>query len=459
MANREKIDQHSLFYGFLKVFWIRVAMRRYYRKIEVVNQEVVKKGEAVILAPNHQNALMDAMAFVGPLKKHQVLFFARADIFKKKFITNLLTIIKIMPVYRIRDGRSSLQKNDEIFEYGARFLKNKHNPICIFPEGNHGDRRRLRQLVKGIFRIAFAAQEESKENKAVKIIPVGIDYGHYQKFRSTLFVNYGTPIEVSEYWKEYEENNAVGTNKLRDKLSGDLKKLMINIETEEYYDLYMELRSLYTEEVCKKLNLNPKKLSNKFKADKLLIEALDNELEKSPNTIAELKTWHDTYRSYREKYNLRDWLFRKSKYSIIGNLLIILANCLLTPLALLGLFNNWPNFIIPPKISAKTIKDPQFVSTFTWGLGLVFQDLFYLILIILCMIFLPFWWLKVIYILTLWRSGHILLIYRKVWIKSLARIRYTLKQKELSPAVEARNKIEEKLEQIVSKHLQLKENN
>ena len=459
MANREKIDQYSFLYAFLKIFWVRVGINRYYRKIEVVNQEVIKKGEPVILAPNHQNALMDAMAFVGPLKNHQVVFFARADIFKKKFVINLLTTIKIMPVYRIRDGRSSLQKNDEIFDYAARFLKNRYNPICIFPEGNHGDRRRLRNLVKGIFRIAFAAQEENKEKKAVKIIPVGIDYKHYQKFRGTLFVNYGQPIEVADYWKEYEENNAIGTNKLRDKLSDELKKLMIHIGTEEYYNLYMELRSLYTEKVCKKINLNPKKLSDKFKADKLLIDALDSELEKSPESIGELKKLHDTYRTYREKKNLRDWVFRKRKYSIVGNLLILIANSLLTPLALLGLFNNWPNFIIPPKISAKMIKDPQFVSTFNWGLGLVFQDIYYLILSIVGLIFLPFWWLKLVYILTLWRTGHILLVYRKIWKKTLARIRYTINRKKLAPAIEARKKIEEKLELIVTKHIQLKEIN
>ena len=458
MADRSKIDHYSFWYGFLR-YAVRLEHRRYYRKLVIINSEIIPKGEPVILAPNHQNALMDAMAFVAPLKKHQIVFFARADIFKSKFVINMLTFFKIMPVYRIRDGISSLQKNDEIFEYGAKFLKNRHNPICIFPEGNHGEKRRLRQLVKGIFRIAFAAQEDFKEQKGVKIIPVGVDYSHYQKFRGTLFINYGEPIEVSEYWKDYEENNPVGINKLRDRLSEELKKQMIHIESEEYYDLYMGLRSIYTNKVCEKLNLKKRKLKDKFVADKTLIDALDKELEENPEQIAKLQEEYNTYTKLRDSLNLRDWVFNKKKYSVIANIFLLLLNFLLTPVALLGFINNWPNFLIPPRISAKMIKDPQFRSTFNWGLGMVIQLLYYLILIILALIFLPFWWLKLAYFLTLWKTGLLSLFYRKIWLKSIARIKYTFNSKKLSPAKEARRNIEEMLEAILGKHLQLKENN
>ena len=67
------------------------------------------------------------------------------------------------------------------------------------PEGNHGDKQRLRPLVKGTMRIALRAQEKFGNNQGVKIVPVGLDYEDYQKFFQDLLIIYGQPVEVSEY--------------------------------------------------------------------------------------------------------------------------------------------------------------------------------------------------------------------------------------------------------------------
>ena len=113
----------------------------------------------MIFAPNHQNALNDALIvlFSAP---GDVVFLARADIFKKRFLAFFLNSLKILPVFRQRDGAAELGKNADIFDISVDVLKNRHY-LCVMPEGNHGDQRRLRSLVKGIFRIAFSAQEEA----------------------------------------------------------------------------------------------------------------------------------------------------------------------------------------------------------------------------------------------------------------------------------------------------------
>ncbi len=112
----------------------------------------------------------------------------------------------MLPIYRIRDGASELSKNDDIFNESMQVLHRKKSPVTIYAEGNHGDKRRLRPLVKGIFRIAFQAQESYGENPGVVLVPCGIDYSDYTNFRSKLFVQYGEPIEVSEYYAEFKEN-------------------------------------------------------------------------------------------------------------------------------------------------------------------------------------------------------------------------------------------------------------
>lgn len=423
MVNRNLIDQWSWLYAFLQIFIVRPIHSYYYRKIKIVNAGRIPKNESVILAPNHQNALMDAMAFVAGIK-FQTVFLARADIFKGGFVNNLLTFIKILPIYRIRDGISSLQKNDEIFDITVNVLHNKINPLLLFPEGNHGNKRRLRPLVKGIFRIAFKAQEEYKTNPGVKIIPVGIDYSHYWKFKQTQLINFGEPIEVCEYWKSYEENPTTAVNQLKDRLADEMKKYMIHIETDEFYDLYMDLRMLYRKNMCKMMSLKKGDLFDEFQADKKLIDILDECLKNERPAIEKLNEVYRKYVELRDKLNFRNWVPVKRKYCIIGNILAILFSILAWPLVLLGLFNNWPHFFIPVRFT-KGIKDTQFFSTAKWGAGLALIIIYYLVLFILALIFIPVWWIKILYVLTLPFTGLFAVGYRKFIVKAWARIRYS----------------------------------
>ena len=60
---------------------------------------------------------MDALIILS-VKNWQPVFMARADIFAGQFVRRLLFFMKILPIFRIRDGRESLKQNDEIFGSG-----------------------------------------------------------------------------------------------------------------------------------------------------------------------------------------------------------------------------------------------------------------------------------------------------------------------------------------------------
>lgn len=448
-----KIGDWSLFCHLLSKI-TKASYNRYYKKISVVNKEKLEVEGPIIFAPNHQGTLMDALALIFGLNK-QFMFLARADIFKKPIVKNILYLMKILPAYRSRDGIDSLQKNEEIFGLTIRALKKKVVPLCIFPEGSHGNKRRLRPLVKGMFRIAFKTQEEYGLKPGVKIIPVGIDYGHYQKFRNTQLIVVGDPIEVCEYWQEYAENPAVAMNSLRDRLSEEMRKVMIDIETEEYYDLYMGLRTIFNKQMRKRLNLNNSSLYNKFKADKKMITALDQCLKSNRFKIEEINQLYTEYSGLRDHLNLRDWVPEKPEYSIIRNIAGMLISMIVLPLFLLGLFNNWPHFFLPPR-KFKNIKDPQFMSTAKWGMGHVLFPMYFIPLSILALIFVPFWWLKWLYIITFIPSGIFALSYRNFIVKSMARIRYTFnmrrKDKETTRMRELHEKIIFLTDQVIEKN-------
>src|SRR5674476_1213340 len=238
---KENIEKYSAGYALLKSvagFWHNTI---FYRKVIVIGRENIKPDDPVIYSPNHQNALMDALAVLFT-NKGQNVFLARADIFKRKSIAAILYFLKILPVYRIRDGFSKLRGNDEIFLKTIDVLKNR-NGLVILPEGDHVGFRRLRQLKKGICRVAFQSDEATGLNLKIKVIPVALERSNYSRFRQVLTVEYGKPIEVSEYFESYKVNPERALNELRSRLSNEMKGIMVHIE-EDDYEAIDELRSM-----------------------------------------------------------------------------------------------------------------------------------------------------------------------------------------------------------------------
>ncbi|MCA1746179.1 MAG: 1-acyl-sn-glycerol-3-phosphate acyltransferase, partial [Bacteroidales bacterium] len=268
----DRIDRRNLIYYSL-YYWVRFVFNQFYRKVEVHGLENIPKDAPVIFAPNHQNALMDALIvlFSSP---GDTVFLARADLFRKKLLAKVLNSLKILPVFRIRDGVEELGKNQEIFDITVGVLHRKHQ-LCIMPEGNHSDRRRLRNLGKGIFRIALKTQEKMGNQPYVKIVPVGLDFSDYVKHYQNVHIVFGKPIEVSEYWDEFEENVPRGMNLLKQRLADDMKPLMINIKTVEYYDMYLGLRTVFNERMREIMGIKGERLHDKFLADKEMIRRLD----------------------------------------------------------------------------------------------------------------------------------------------------------------------------------------
>ena len=195
MSKKErKIQDYDRVYAFLR-HYVDFCLRLAYRKIRYVGLEKVPSDGAVIYAPNHTNALMDALVILSMDRKQKV-FVARADIFKNPKVAKILRFLKIMPIMRIRDGMDEVRKNTEIIHKSVDVLLDKV-PFCILPEGRHQAKHSLLPLSKGIFRIALEAEEIMDGRLPLYIVPVGLEYGNFFRYRSTVLVQIGEPINVS----------------------------------------------------------------------------------------------------------------------------------------------------------------------------------------------------------------------------------------------------------------------
>ena len=418
--SKKNIEKWSLGYWFLKGYAI-FLLNIFYKRIHVQNYENVPKKEPVIFALNHQNALMDALAIHCTTNK-QLVFLARADIFKNPLIARFLTFIKILPIYRIRDGANTLNKNIEIFKKSLEILKNK-KAMGIMPEGSHGDKRQLRPLKKGIFKIAFKAEEENNNQLGVKILPVGLDYSNYQNLGSYLHVTYGKPIIVSDYYKLYKKNEKLGMDALKKALVENLKVLMINIQNSRFYDLYQSLREIYNFRMRQLLSIKNNNYPDKFKADKKMIEILDKYHKNHSSEMEILDIKVSEYNQGINLLNLKNWLLEKPE-SPVSTLFLqsfLLSLCL--PLYFYGVLNNYFPYKIPIWL-VKKIKDKQFHSSFKFVMAMILFPVFYLFQTVLVFSMTKNPWIKYLYIVSIPISGIIAFNYYDTFKKISAKWRY-----------------------------------
>ena len=129
-----RIQDKNRLYSFLRPY-VDWMFRHSYRHIQYIGKDNIPKDGAIIFAPNHTNALCDAMAVLGIDSKRKV-FVARADIFKKPKQARLLNWLKIMPIRRVRDGLDEVRHNDETIDNAVSTLRDGV-PFCILPEGRH----------------------------------------------------------------------------------------------------------------------------------------------------------------------------------------------------------------------------------------------------------------------------------------------------------------------------------
>ncbi len=371
-----KIQDSNWGYSIIKAV-VKFAFKNYYSSITIKGKENIPYGGRYIIAPNHQNAFLDALAVLY-FQQGQIVFLSRADVFRRGWIFRLLSFLKIMPVYRGIDGVQNLEKNQEIFQKSVDALLDGV-PLCLMAEGTHNNKHQLLPFQKGMFRIAFAAQKQLNK-EPVFILPVGIDYDDYVNPGHALIINIGKPISVLAYMEQYKENEAIAINQLKEETFGCVSSVMHNIRTSLYYESFYEMSRFCSVVICKKEKLSCSAW-NRFTARKAITKILD---------LLEQKNAEEA-RSLVER--TLGFMHRCAKIHISPELVVnrlsvseLLLNT--AALTLLFLFLGWklvvyliiayPLWYLPtPFILKKIISDSQFVGPVNAALQLIFS-IFYL---------------------------------------------------------------------------------
>ena len=306
---RNKIYEKDPYYSFLRPCVDRCT-RLSYNKIEVRGKENIPADGAILLAPNHCNTLMDALVVLQAFGDESV-FGARADMFKRQLIAKIMYFVRILPMVRQRDGLRNVLKNYETQDIIVETLEHDVR-FCMFPEGRHRPAHSLLPLGKGIFRAALAANAKFGAEKPVYIVPTGLEYGDYFRYRSTCLVNFGKAINVTEFIKGQDnDNEAHLMEALRKELHARMSETKTYIPDGVDYDGKWALTRILALDSAKKGTLEDRMLYNRY-----VVGQIEKAMEADPEKMAGLLEEAAEFDRKRRKHGISIWSFGKSSFLI-----------------------------------------------------------------------------------------------------------------------------------------------
>src|SRR5919199_192317 len=152
---------------------LRVALRVFFRRIEIVGSERVPRGGACVFVLNHPNALVDPV-FILCHAPRRVSFLAKEPLFRMPVIGALARSLDAIPVYRRQDEGSDPARNRETFAR-ARELLRRGGSIAVCPEGASHSDTKLRPVKSGAARIPLGVVGVDPAID-LRIVPAGLYY-------------------------------------------------------------------------------------------------------------------------------------------------------------------------------------------------------------------------------------------------------------------------------------------
>lgn len=191
-----------MIYRFLH--WIAgIALYWFYREIRVVGDEKIPARGPILIAVNHQNALVDSL-IAGWVIPRRITMTAKATLTDNPLIAALFRTLGVVPLRRASDesrkrGGSphDRSRNTDAFREILRVLE-KRGAVLIFPEGKSHNEVGLEPLKTGLARLALKARDEWSI-KNVRIIPMGLVFEDKGVPGSIVGVRVGNAIELDSW--------------------------------------------------------------------------------------------------------------------------------------------------------------------------------------------------------------------------------------------------------------------
>jgi 1-acyl-sn-glycerol-3-phosphate acyltransferase len=166
-----------MIYSMLR--WIAgIALHWFYRDIRVVERDRIPQGGPLLIAVNHQNALVDSL-LVSWVIPRRIALTAKATLADNPLIAFVFKLLRVVPLRRAADetehgngARVDPSRNTQAFGEIVTLLQ-RNGAVLIFPEGKSHNESGLEPLKTGLARLALLARDKDRV-RGLKILPLGL---------------------------------------------------------------------------------------------------------------------------------------------------------------------------------------------------------------------------------------------------------------------------------------------
>ena len=218
--------------------WLgRMALRWFYREVDVAGLERVPRGVPLLIASNHPNQLIDAL-LVGVAIPRTVTFTGKAILLDNPVMRVFMQRLPFVPLRRVSDERKrdpnapvDRSRNADSFRAILDALA-EGQAVLIFPEGISHDEPELAPLKTGVARIALQARDD-RQIRGLHVLPVGLTFERKWAARTRALVLVGEPIALDDWRPPTDQGDGGAAQALTAEVNARLRAVTLNFPTRE----------------------------------------------------------------------------------------------------------------------------------------------------------------------------------------------------------------------------------
>jgi 1-acyl-sn-glycerol-3-phosphate acyltransferase len=367
-----------LFYTVIKPF-VQVALRVFFRRIEIRHRERLNLPGPLLFAGNHPNTLMDPL-LVAINCRQPVAFLAKSTFFKNPVVRAIMESGNSIPIYRRQDADPNAgpatpaqvqAQNEATFGRCYDYL-GRGGTIMIFPEGTSVSERRLRPLKTGAARIALGAEARHGFRLGLRVVPIATNYFDPSRFRSDVLLNVAPPIVVADYAARY----AADPDGAADELTADIREALehrLVITRDAAEDVFVQqVERTFGDHLLP--DEDPDTLYDNFQLSQTLLQALAWFEQHAPTRLVAMQMQFKTYLAALRQHRLTDEALEGQRRGTVAGLLNLVLGA---PIWLYGVLNNYLPYIVPSMVARRATKEAEFVAPIMLVVGMLTFPLAY----------------------------------------------------------------------------------
>ncbi|NQU23556.1 MAG: 1-acyl-sn-glycerol-3-phosphate acyltransferase [Candidatus Nealsonbacteria bacterium] len=347
MAKQEAVESR----GFTRRL-VRWLVKRYYPNVQITGADRIPQSGPVLLCANHANSLLDPV-LIGVVARRPVRFMAKAPLFDHPILGPPMSALGMIPAFRGSDDSRQVRRNMESLDVGAKVLVEGH-AMGIFPEGLSTDQAHLEMVRSGAARMAVQAAAEGAVG--VKVVPIGINYEHKDKFRSSVWIRVAEPIDVGEVLEQHEGDVRKARRALTKELEARLKEVVVHLDEPEWEPWLDDLQDL-VEPPGKHAKNPPSWLERRKGTANAMNYFLANDRERAESVAGEIKAYRDRVES--AGLRIDSAVLRLHGLKVCAKLLWRFLRLLLLLIpALAGTLHHLVPFVLTRQLGARLLDQP-----------------------------------------------------------------------------------------------------